>query len=105
MPEAVSQTSTRCGKSRAGNHPKSQKALTPTESPCRLKFKKSATKFENKKLIIDYFTDNLTAKASEILTIIELKHSRTRDYLTELITEDIIVAEGSNRNRTYKLKS
>lgn len=40
-----------------------------------------------------------------IVEDIGLKPSRTRDYLNELIAEGIVVAEGSNRNRTYRLKA
>lgn len=52
-----------------------------------------------------YLTDHAEAKASSIAEHIGLKPSRTRDYLNELIAENTIVADGSNRNRTYKLKS
>ena len=55
--------------------------------------------------IIMYLTDHAEAKASSIAEHIGLKPSRTRDYLNELIAENIVVADGSNRNRTYKLKS
>lgn len=55
--------------------------------------------------IIMYLTDHAEAKASSIAEHIGLKPSRTRDYLNELIAENIIVADGSNRNRIYKLKS
>ena len=41
----------------------------------------------------------------EIAAYIGLKPSRARDYLAELISEGIVVAEGGNRNRTYRLKS
>ena len=34
----------------------------------------------------------------------DLKPSRARDYLKELINEGIIVAEGANKNRVYRLK-
>ena len=58
-----------------------------------------------KETIIAYLTDHAEAKASAIAEYIGLKPSRTRDYLNELIAEDVVVADGSNRNRTYKLKS
>ena len=66
--------------------------------------KKSAIKNHNKELIIDFLTRNVSAKASEIAEILDLKPSRTRDYLSELIADGVIVAEGNNRNRTYKLR-
>ena len=67
--------------------------------------KKSAINAKMKETIIAYLTDNPEAKASSIAEYIGLKPSRTRDYLNELIAEGIVVAEGSNRNRTYRLKA
>ena len=56
-------------------------------------------------MIVDYLTDHAMAKTSELAEYMDLKPSRVRDYLAELIAEEIIVAEGGNRNRTYRLKS
>lgn len=58
-----------------------------------------------KEIILTYLTDHAEAKASAIAGYIGLKPSRTRDYLNELILEGIVVAEGGNRDRTYRLKS
>ena len=49
--------------------------------------------------------DHASAKSSEIAEYMGLKPSRVRDYLAGLIAEEIVVAEGGNRNRTYRLKS
>ena len=87
--------------------------ITESFSPDRIQFslaikkigdKKSAIKNHNKELIIDFLTRNVSAKASEIAEILDLKPSRTCDYLSELIADGVIVAEGNNRNRTYKLR-
>lgn len=59
----------------------------------------------NKSRIIEYITDHISAKSSEIGAYIGLKTSQTRYYLRQLINEDIVVAKGNNRNRTYLLKS
>lgn len=67
--------------------------------------KKSAINLARKKRIIEYLTDHVAAKSSEIAEYVDLQPSRVRDYLNELIREDIVVAEGANRNRVYKLKS
>ena len=67
--------------------------------------KKSAINIKMKETIIEYLTDHAEDKASSIADYIGLKPSRTRDYLNELITEGVVVAEGGNRNRTYKLKA
>lgn len=56
-------------------------------------------------MIIDYSTDHPAARSAEIAEYVDLKPSRVRDYLAELIAEDIVVTEGGNRNRTYMLKA
>ena len=74
------------------------------KSAIKIGDKKSAIKDETKKRIIEYLTDHAAAKSSEIGESIGLKSSRVRDYLNMLIKEDIVVAEGSNRNRIYRLR-
>ncbi|SFP37730.1 Predicted transcriptional regulator, contains HTH domain [Oscillibacter sp. PC13] len=75
------------------------------KSAIKIGDKKSAISTKMKESIIGYLTDHAEAKASSIAEYIGLKPSRTRDYLNELIAEGIVVAEGGNRNRSYKLKS
>ena len=65
---------------------------------------KSAIQRKKRRLIVAYLTDRPAAKSSEIAEFADLKTSRVRDYLTDLINENIVVAEGGNRNRTYRLK-
>ncbi len=65
----------------------------------------STIKAVKRQLIVDYLTDHATAKSSELAEYVDLKPSRVRDYLAELIAEGIVVAEGGNKNRTYRLKS
>ena len=67
--------------------------------------KKSAITAAKVDTIITYLTDHPIANATEIAQVTGLKPSRTRDYLNKLIQEGIVVAEGGNRNRTYRLKS
>ena len=55
--------------------------------------------------ILDYLRQNefiTTAIASELL---KLSLQRTRAILSKMAKEDIIVAEGANRNRKYRLKN
>ena len=66
--------------------------------------KKSAKNLKTKQAILKYMEDKDFVKASEVAKAIGLKQSRTRDYLSELLKEGAIVAEGANRNRVYKLK-
>ena len=75
------------------------------KSAIKIGDKKSAIKENMKTQIIEFLTDHSTAKMSEITESIGLKSSRTRDYMRELISEGIVVAEGANRNRTYRLKA
>ncbi len=65
----------------------------------------SAIKSAKRAMIIAYLTDHPAAKSAEIAKYVDLKPSRVRDYLAELIAENIVVAEGGNRNRTYRLKA
>lgn len=57
-----------------------------------------------KETILAYLTDHFEAKASEIAEYISLKPSRISDYLSFQLSEDLVVAEGANRSRTYRLK-
>ncbi len=74
------------------------------KSAIKIGDKKSAISAKMKESIIVYLTDHVEAKASSVAEYIGLKPSRTRDYLNELIAEGIVVADGGNRNRTYRLK-
>lgn len=66
---------------------------------------KVAIKSELQKVaIIEYLTENVTAKAVEVEELLGVKKSRTRKLLSELIKDGIIIAGGANRNRIYKLK-
>ena len=74
--------------------------------------KKQATKRSNKRIgerqkaeVIEYLTDHASAKTAEIATLLGVSLPRAREVLTNLIVEDIVVAEGANRNRTYRLKA
>ena len=73
--------------------------------------KKQAIKASDKKIygiqkdmIIGHLTDHATAKAADIANLLNISPQRARAVLSKLIVEDIVVAEGANRNRTYKLK-
>ena len=59
----------------------------------------------HKEAIITYLTDNASAKSADLCEFLGLKSSRVKVILSEMIKDDIVVAEGTNRNRVYKLKS
>ncbi len=77
--------------------------------------KKAAIKSDDKKAtiksarqkeeIIAYLTDHVSAKSSDIAELLGVKSTRVKKLLSELIAEETVVAEGGNRNRTYKLKA
>lgn len=56
-------------------------------------------------IIIDYLTVHVTATSNELAELIGVKNSRIKEILHDLISKEIIIANGSNRNRTYSLKS
>lgn len=54
--------------------------------------------------IIMYLSDHASAKNADIAELLGVKSTRVKQLLKELLDEDVIVAEGSNKNRVYKLK-
>lgn len=74
--------------------------------------KKQAIKASDKKkseqqsrIIIGYLTDHIQASAGELAEVLELSPVRTRAILKKMVDEGIVVIEGGNRNRIYKLKA
>ncbi len=55
--------------------------------------------------IIDYLTDHVSAKSTDFAELLGVKSTRVKQILKEMLDEGTIVADGSNRNRTYRLKS
>ena len=58
-----------------------------------------------KQEILQYLTDVPQAGSSQIAQAIGLQPSRTRQYLSELVKEGAVIAEGFNKTRKYRLKS
>ena len=68
--------------------------------------KKQATKtVAYREAIVAYLTENVSAKCSVLSALIGISDSRTRAVLSKMIEDNILVAEGENRNRIYKLKA
>ena len=63
---------------------------------------KSAINYKGK--ILEYLEEHAETRTQEISLYIGLKLSRTKDYLSELVEEGNIIANGANKNRTYSLK-
>ena len=55
--------------------------------------------------IVTYLTENVYAKCSELSALIGVSDSRTRAVLSNMIEDNILVTEGENKNRVYKLKA
>ena len=66
--------------------------------------KKPATNERVKESIITYLTDNPAGNAEDIALYVGLEPLRTKEYLGELVEEGIVVFEGDDKNRTYKLR-
>lgn len=68
--------------------------------------KKAAIKSEEQKTkIIEYLTENIYGRTADFVELLNIKNSRVRELLAELAADDIIVPEGANKNRVYKLKA
>lgn len=63
---------------------------------------KTAINYKDK--ILEYLSKHSEARLQDIALFIGLKQSRTKDYLSELVEDGKIVANGANRNRTYSLR-
>ena len=61
--------------------------------------------YVQKQAMIDYLTENVTAKTSDIADLLGVKAARARRLLAEMVADGILVAEGGNKNRIYKLKA
>ncbi len=67
--------------------------------------KKAATKTAlHKQAIVEYLTENVSAKSSEIAELLGLKSSRVKEILNDMIADGVVMSEGGNRNKVYKLK-
>ncbi len=67
--------------------------------------KKTAIKtIAHKQAIIEYLTENVSAKGSELATLVGVKSSRIQVILSEMIADGIVESNSGNRNKTYRLK-
>ena len=58
-----------------------------------------------KAIIIDYLTDHAKGTTADLSALLGVTPSRVKKLLYELVSEELVVPEGGNRNRTYRLKS
>ena len=73
------------------------------QTPIDKNEKKKLTELQ-KETIIEFLTDHVSCRSSDIAELLDIKLTRSRDILNALIADGIVVAEGANRNRTYRLK-
>ena len=76
--------------------------------------KKAAIKSDDKKTtiktarqkneIITYLTDHISARSADIAELLGVKSTRAKQLLKGLLDEGVVIAEGGNKNRVYKLK-
>ncbi len=55
-------------------------------------------------MIIEFIHEYCSAKIKELCELLGVKSTRVKELIYELIDEDVLVANGGNRNRTYSLK-
>ena len=66
--------------------------------------KSETIKSKNQKnTILEYAEQKGTIKSVDLLDVLNVGEQRIRKLLFELVTDDALIALGSNRNRTYKL--
>ena len=58
----------------------------------------------HKQKIIKYLIENGTCRTSELVDLLGLTGARVRVLMSQLIVDGLVVADGANRNRTYRLK-
>ena len=105
-PEAASPIFSGFGESRGGKNPSLRNPRSRLERCFVYHCKKETIKaVKQKNEIILYLTDHASAKSADIAELLDVKSTRVKKLLSELISEGVVVAEGGNRNRTYKLKS
>ena len=56
-------------------------------------------------VICEYISAHGAASTRELCSLLNIKSSRMRDILKNLIDKKILVANGANRNRTYSINS
>ena len=76
--------------------------------------KKAAIKSDDKKAaiksarqkeeIVAYLTDHISARSADIAELLGVKSTRAKQLLKGLLDEGVVIAEGGNKNRVYKLK-
>lgn len=56
-----------------------------------------------KEIILEFIRENKNIKSIDLLEILDVKEERIKKLLQLLVADGLIIAEGGNRNRTYRL--
>ena len=57
-----------------------------------------------KRAVIEYITREVSVTSQDVAELLKVGLSRAKTILRELVAEEIIVAEGADKNRRYSLK-
>jgi len=60
---------------------------------------------DRKRSILDYLAFHAASTSKEVAEHLGISSDRARVYLQEFVSSGVIIAEGENRNRTYRLKT
>ena len=54
-------------------------------------------------IILEFMRGRQNIKSSDLLGVLDVKEERIKKLLQQLVSEGLILSNGGNRNRTYKL--
>ena len=69
----------------------------------KVPIKNTDNTIRQKEAIIEFVRKNKIIKSNDLLDILNVKEERVKKLLQQLASEGLIVSEGGNRNRTYRL--
>ncbi|MDR0424681.1 MAG: putative DNA binding domain-containing protein [Clostridiales Family XIII bacterium] len=86
------------GKKQAIKNKRQKQAITADEAS------KSKKGDERKRSIVDYLSLHAASTSKEVAGHLGISPDRARVYLQEMAADGIVIKEGENRNRTYRLE-
>ena len=64
---------------------------------------RTTTTQKQKELILEYMQGKQSIKSTDLLAVLGVKEERVKKLLQQLVAEGLIIPEGGNRYRTYRL--
>ena len=81
-----------------------KKKTADKKPPTKTADKKPPTKTaDNISKIKEFLSENDNSTSSQISEVINLSPRRTREILNQMIADGIVIADGNNKNRVYRL--